>query len=336
MQSSRPLLTIAIPTYNRSKFLAELLSCLEIELIGQTLVELLIVDNASPDDTQQVVDEFARRGLAMQYVRNVTNVGPDKNFERCFEMALGRHFLLFGDDDCLVPGALAKIVSLLKTHDPDIMYLSSYSFSIDARAEFKGDSLGRSYRVLTDPLQFARLVNVMLTFISGIVVNRDHFMELDHEPIACFADTNLVQLGWTLPLLKGPRTLICVWERLIAGRINNSGGYNIAEIFGVKLKNVAERLLPSEPRIVKALSNAGLRRWFPGAVVDLRFKGAPVNEIYEIKSLLRGQHGNNPRLYVFVYPVLRTPLKFANWWVGLTRAVNKLIYVMYLPDFWRK
>jgi abequosyltransferase len=336
MPNSRPLLTIAIPTYNRSRFLAELLSCLQGELAGQSWIELLVVDNASPDDTQQVVDGFAGLGLAMQYVRNATNIGSDRNFAKCFEMARGKYFLLFGDDDLVVPGALTKIVDLLKMHDPDIMYLSSYPFSTDPLQERGVDPLGRSYRVLTDPLQFTRIVNLMLTFISGIVVNRDHFMELDHEPISCFTDTNLVQLGWTLPLLKGRRKRICVWERLIAGRANNSGGYNIARIFGVNLKHLAERLLPAEPRIVQALSNAALRRWFPGSIVDLRCKGAPMSEIDEVTSLLCGEHSNNPRLYIFVYPVLRTPLWFARLWVGLTRMVNKLIYVIYLPNFWLK
>jgi abequosyltransferase len=335
MPNNRPLLTIAIPTYNRSKFLAELLTCLETELAGQTWIELLVLDNASQDDTQQVVAEFTR-GLALQYVRNPTNIGSDRNFEKCFEMAQGKYFLLFGDDDLLVPGAITKIGDLLKMHDPDIVCLSSYSFTADARKERKEDLFGRSYRVLTDPLQFARIVNLMLTFISGIIVNRDHFMELDHDPIALFVDTNLVQMGWTLPLLKGQRNRICIWERLVAGRVNNSGGYNIARVFGVNLKHIAERLLPSEPRIAQALSNAALRRWFPGTIFDLRRNGATLSEIDEIQSLLRGEHGNNPRLYIFVYPVFRTPLWFANLWVGLTRMVNKLIYVIYLPDFWRK
>jgi abequosyltransferase len=335
MPNDRPLLTIAIPTYNRSKFLAELLACLETELAGQTWIELLVLDNASQDDTQEVVAE-STRGLALQYVRNATNIGSDRNFQKCFEMARGKYFLLFGDDDLLVPGAVAKIGDLLKMHDPDIMSLSSYSFTTDARKERKEDFLGRSHRVLTDPLQFARITNLMLTFISGIIVNRDRFMELDHEPIARFTDTNLVQMGWTLPLLKGQRNRICIWERLVAGRVNNSGGYNIARIFGVNLKHIAERLLPSEPRIAQALSNAGLRRWFPGAIFDLRRNGATPGEINEIRSLLRGEHGSNPRLYIFVYPVFRTPLWVANLWVGLTRMVNKLIYVIYLPDFWRK
>lgn len=336
MQDSKPLLTIAIPTYRRAPFLSELLDNLQPQLLGQPLVELLISDNASPDDTPQVVEAYKQRGLELKYVRNQENIGPDGNFVQCFELARGKYFLLFGDDDLVAPGAIAKIISLLQEHDADIVYLSSYSFSADAVGERKGDPLGRTYRVIEDPLRFARIVNLMLTFISGVIVNRDRFLEIEHAPISSFKDTMLVQLSWTLPLLQQHRRSLCVFERLVAGRVNNSGGYNIAVVFGVNLRRIAERLLPYRPRIAQSLSNAALRRWFPGAVFDLRSKGATALESANLWALLQGAHRGNPRLYLFVYPVLFGPLWMAQVWVVLTRAFNKLIYISYLPAFWRK
>jgi hypothetical protein len=50
MQPSRPLLTIAIPTYNRCRYLEELLLCLQPQLVEQPRVELVISDNASAAD----------------------------------------------------------------------------------------------------------------------------------------------------------------------------------------------------------------------------------------------------------------------------------------------
>ena len=49
MQNERPLLTIAIPTYNRSAFLGELLSCLRDQCMSDPRLELLVSDNASTD-----------------------------------------------------------------------------------------------------------------------------------------------------------------------------------------------------------------------------------------------------------------------------------------------
>ena len=329
MQPSRPLLTIAIPTYNRATFLSELLASLEPQIAANCLIELIISDNASTDDTFHVVARFKERGLVVLYVRNPVNIGSDANFAECFELAKGKHFLLFGDDDLLVPGAIAKIIGLLQTYAPDIMYLASYSFVSSPTAERKEDPLNRKYQIIRAPLHFARVANLMLTFISGIVVNRDRLMEIDHEPVASFVGTNLVQLSWILPLLRDHRMSICVWERLLAARVGNSGGYNIAQIFGINLKHVAERLLPAETRIAQSFPNAALRRWFPGAIVELRSAGAGGSEIAKIASLLREEHEHNVRRYMFVCPVLNTPLPFAKFWVILTRMINKLIYAIY-------
>jgi abequosyltransferase len=49
--SAKPLLTIAIPTYNRAGYLKELLSILADQLKDEPRVELIISDNASPDET---------------------------------------------------------------------------------------------------------------------------------------------------------------------------------------------------------------------------------------------------------------------------------------------
>jgi abequosyltransferase len=331
----QPLLTIAVPTYNRSETLVQLLDSLSPQLQGEDRVELLISDNASPDNTAQLVQDFEQRGHIVRYVRNAVNIGPDRNFAQCFEMARGRYFVLMGDDDLLVPGAIAKILQLLEAHDPDIVYLSSYPFSADPLAERKEDPLGRTYRVMEDPLQFARTANLMLTFISGVIVNKNRFAEIEHEPVIEFTETFLIQLGWTLPFLRDHRRSICVWERLLAGRINNSGGYNIAKVFGVNLKHLAERLLPNKPVIAQAFSNAALRRWFPGTIFDLRSKPAPKSEIDGIWQLLKQEHSTNWRLYLFVLPVVVAPLSLAKLWVSLTRAVNKLIYIVHFPSFSR-
>ncbi len=76
-----PLISIAIPTYNRASILAETLSALAThpELMGDD-VELVISDNASTDTTAEVVRDFtARTGKAVRFSRNDRNLGIDGN-----------------------------------------------------------------------------------------------------------------------------------------------------------------------------------------------------------------------------------------------------------------
>ena len=94
---AKPLLTIAIPTYNRARYLKELLTVLFDQLRDEPRVELIISNNATPDETPAVVNEFVKRGLQVRYLCNETNIGPDANFLQCFEQARGKYVWILGD-----------------------------------------------------------------------------------------------------------------------------------------------------------------------------------------------------------------------------------------------
>ena len=66
MRSERKLLTIAIPTYHRAFYLEALLRTRRPQREDDPRVELIIADNASPDGTRDVVERFARGGLALR------------------------------------------------------------------------------------------------------------------------------------------------------------------------------------------------------------------------------------------------------------------------------
>lgn len=128
-RSARPLLTLAVPTYNRSGCLRELLSVLVDQLRDEPRVELLISDNASTDDTPAVVQNFVARGLRIRCIRNQENVGADANFLQCFEQARGKYVWLFSDDDVIIPGGLTKILKYCEDPTYDLMWVNGFSFA---------------------------------------------------------------------------------------------------------------------------------------------------------------------------------------------------------------
>jgi len=91
--------TIAIPTYNRSKFLAEAIR----SVLEQTHIdfELLVVDNASTDRTKEVVKSF--NDPRINYHRNKKNIGMMRNWNKCIELSKGKYLMILGDDDILYP-----------------------------------------------------------------------------------------------------------------------------------------------------------------------------------------------------------------------------------------
>ena len=79
---NKPLLSLCIPTYNRSQYLKKSIDsivCQKEFLDGK--VEIVISDNASDDDTREVVKPYLRRFANIFYNRNeVTNYKQSRGF----------------------------------------------------------------------------------------------------------------------------------------------------------------------------------------------------------------------------------------------------------------
>src|ERR1700761_2957361 len=116
--TDRPLLTIAIPTFNRAQDLLAALTVLEPQLAAYPQVEVLVSDNASADDTPQVLavaqERFAAQGIRLEIQRHAENIGSDANFVSCYHRARGSFFWLCGDDDLIVPGGLTQLMPHLQ------------------------------------------------------------------------------------------------------------------------------------------------------------------------------------------------------------------------------
>jgi glycosyltransferase involved in cell wall biosynthesis len=104
-----PRVSVVITTFNRSELLAQCIrSVLAQDLDG---IECIVADNASVDDTPAVVASFADAGV--QYDRLEHNVGPHANFTRSLHMGTAPYVALMQDDDLMLPGNLARKVTLL-------------------------------------------------------------------------------------------------------------------------------------------------------------------------------------------------------------------------------
>ena len=340
MSDARPLLSICIPTFNRSRFLAELLDSLLPQLTAPSLdrasVELLISDNASPDDTGQLVSTFQARGLPTHYVRNSTNIGADANFLQCLSLAEGKYVWLLGDDDLVMPGALAALLSLLSqgetTGDFDLVYLSSFgftgSFTQPPPASVLTDRLGRFAEIVTDGEYLLEKVNALIGLISVVILNRDRLLATPHPPLPDLNATNLMQVGWIFPLLHARCRVLYLWQRLLGYRHFNSGGWGICEVFGVRLDRIARRYFAAEPALAQALMNGVLRYWLPDSIMLARSGREASMHVEDVAATLRPVFGHNWRFWCFVYPLVTLPLTQARAAHGFLRLLNRITRIV--------
>jgi glycosyltransferase involved in cell wall biosynthesis len=97
-------------------------------------VEIVVCDNASTDDTPQVIQPYLGR-TDFRYYRNPVNIGMLGNLQATAHHARGRHVWVLGDDDLLKPGAIERVLRIV-TEKPDLalVYLNyAYTREEDAR-----------------------------------------------------------------------------------------------------------------------------------------------------------------------------------------------------------
>lgn len=106
--SKAPLVTIAIPTYNRAE--GYLRSALESAL-AQTYrpLEVIVADNCSTDGTTALVQGYCDPRI--RYFRHETPLAPNDNFNFCVAAARGRYMLLLHDDDLVDPDFAAACMA---------------------------------------------------------------------------------------------------------------------------------------------------------------------------------------------------------------------------------
>lgn len=111
------LVSVYIPTRNRSALLRRAVD----SVLAQTYpeIEILICDEASTDDTAEVVADYASRYPGkFTYLRNDTPQGACRARNRCIEEAVGTYVTGLDDDDLFHPQRIECLVDLYRRHKP--------------------------------------------------------------------------------------------------------------------------------------------------------------------------------------------------------------------------
>src|SRR5258708_1392159 len=113
---NEPLVSVGLPTYNRAADLSRAIASVLAQ--DYTNLELILSDNASPDDTQEVCEEFRSRDGRLTYLRQPINRGARPNFLEVLAHSQGEFFMWMGDDDWLDRSYISECIRKLIDH-PD-------------------------------------------------------------------------------------------------------------------------------------------------------------------------------------------------------------------------
>ena len=165
------LLTIAIPTYNRAKYLKRALKSIAEQYDDR--LEIIVSDNASLDDTEEVVQEIEKH-IPIKYLKNKENIGSDMNFLQCLREASGKYTVLLGDDDLIIDGKMEIILNFLESFDDlSLIFINHTYYS----GEYDQNNPGRLYnneidnRSYMTKKQFFDYVRREIIYMSSIVLS---------------------------------------------------------------------------------------------------------------------------------------------------------------------
>ncbi len=112
--SRTPLVTVCVPTIGRLEYLPETRASLEKQTF--TDYEIVILDNASPEDAQEQLRSWAKDDARVRILRTDPRIPMFENFNRGIREAKGKYVVFFHDDDMYLPEFLSVYVGMLERH----------------------------------------------------------------------------------------------------------------------------------------------------------------------------------------------------------------------------
>jgi glycosyltransferase involved in cell wall biosynthesis len=188
----KPLLSICIATYNRADYIGETLKSIVRQLEND--VELLVVDGASTDATQDVVNDFSRKDSRVRYIRLPEKGGVDHDYDRAVELAEGEFCWLFTDDDLLELGAVAAVKAAI-SKGYDLVVVNAEERDKTLTEVLEGRRLFIHHDAVyapSDTDRFFKDAAKHISFIGAVVIRRSVWLERDRKS---YFGTEFVHIG---------------------------------------------------------------------------------------------------------------------------------------------
>jgi glycosyltransferase involved in cell wall biosynthesis len=210
--------SVCTPVYNGSDYIEESIR----SILSQTYTnfKLIVCDNCSTDNTEEIVRSFSDPRIT--YSRNQTNLGLVGNANRCLELADGNYVHILHHDDIMLPENLERKVRVLDEH-PSVGFVHSNVGFIDqegAHLDLTKFDAGNDY-IENGRLFFEKYILKMPVgasiFIGAVMARRECYLKLGgfNPTLINVNDSEM----WMRILLH--YDVACIGERLVNYRLHN-------------------------------------------------------------------------------------------------------------------
>ncbi len=250
-------LSFCIATLNRAAFIGATLDSIISQATDE--VEIVIVDGASTDNTQAVVQAYQAQFSRLRYTRLAAKGGVDRDYCRAVDLAQGDYCWLMTDDDLLKPRAIATVLEALQ-QDYSLVIVNAEVRNADLTQRLLPTRLSfdhnRVYPAIpTNSQQLLVETGDYLSFIGGVVIQRALWQAREKER---YIGTEFIHVGviFQSPLPAPALVLAEPWIIIRYGNAQWTSRYfevwmfkwpALIWSFGDYTETAKRRITPSEP-----------------------------------------------------------------------------------------
>ena len=152
IETVKPFLSVVMPAYNEAMTISTVVGQV---LAIQFLLELIIVDDCSSDETPNIISSLAASDPRIRYVRQEKNLGKTEALKTGFALTIGDIVIVQDADLEYDPREIADVIGPIVENRADVVYGSRFMVKKAARV-----------------LYFSHyLANKALTFLSNMFTN---------------------------------------------------------------------------------------------------------------------------------------------------------------------
>lgn len=312
-------LSLCIPTYNRSRFIGETLENIVQQATDE--IEIVISDNASEDNTEEVVRTYQEKFPRITYFRWDRNMGADKNFLKVIELAKGEYCWFVSSDDCVEENAIQHVLWQL-TQYPDIggASVDQIVYSFDLKHKLRGVPIAGgklcSDYLFTDREKCISILGLYFGYLSGQIINRSLWNQiLSEETLDPYMNAFVHVYVIGKMLHKNPHWLY-VSKKCIKYRTDNDsfleehGVYGRQRIAHESFEKVIRALVGKNSEPYRAVLWLAMTGYMRGDLVNLKKNNASVILQFRLFLLYTRFYWCFPYYWLKVVPLFMVPRIF--------------------------
>lgn len=310
-------LSICIPTYNRGAYIREAIQSVLSQRSPD--VEIVVSDNGSTDNTQEIVAELQKQFAGINYFRVQQNEGIGRNITRVIELAKGEYCWFLGSDDRIEPNGIITVLKALANY-PNLTGISLGYTPYDKELRQKGVSWNPTFGKYRQPVLFDEanqclsVLGHYFGFFSAQVVKRELWMEVFQrggwkELCVDFASLYMI----VSMVKKRPRWLFLpqqcfAWRSGNDDHLKNYGDYELLRYELEDRTPIFRVLLGKSSRAYRAIMKTGAGVHASPMLLNARLRGINLTTRIKMAKLCFQYFGGYIFFWTNIVPILVMPV----------------------------